>query len=114
MEARTTPLASRGHATWRAVATVVAAAAAVGVAVGFATHLLLARQSSGPAALRLPELHGQATWPAGTRPAPLFTLRNAVDGSTTSLASTHGRVTLIAFLDSRCKTLCPVIGRQLG
>ena len=59
---------------------------------------------------RCRSLHGQATWPAGKRPAPPFTLRNVLGGSV-SLASTRGHVTLIAFLDSRCKSLCPFIGR---
>jgi len=35
-------------------------------------------------------------------------------GGSVSLASTRGRTTLIAFLDSRCRSLCPVVGRALG
>jgi cytochrome oxidase Cu insertion factor (SCO1/SenC/PrrC family) len=98
-------------ATLRGIGVIVATAAVVGVGAGFGAHLLLAspRETAPP----LPELHGQATWPAGKRPAPAFTLRDVL-GGTTSLASMQGRPTLIAFLDSRCKTLCPVIGRQLG
>src|SRR5207244_13629427 len=35
-------------------------------------------------------------------------------GGTTSLASARGNVTLIAFLDSRCRSLCPIVGRAIG
>ena len=108
-----TPLPARRHATRRFAAVVVAASAAVGALAGLATHVLLAGQSSRAAALSLPELHGQATWPGRKRLAPAFTLPGVLGGST-SLSATQGRVTLIAFLDSRCKTLCPVIGHQLG
>jgi cytochrome oxidase Cu insertion factor (SCO1/SenC/PrrC family) len=113
MEAGATPFAPRRHGLWRGVVIAVAAAAAVGALTGFVAHLILAPRSSTAAAPALPELHGQATWPAGKHPAPLFTLHNVLGGST-SLSSTSGRPTLIAFLDSRCKTLCPVIGGQIG
>lgn len=88
-------------------------AAAVGVVAGAAAHLLLSPLAPRPAALPLPELHGQATWAAGTRPAPKFNLRNVLGGSV-SLASMRGHVTLITFLDSRCRALCPIVGRALG
>jgi cytochrome oxidase Cu insertion factor (SCO1/SenC/PrrC family) len=101
------------RATPGRVATVVTAAAALGVAAGVSAHLLFSPHSARPAALPLPELHGQATWAAGERPAPRFTLHDAL-GGTTSLASMRGRVTLIAFLDSRCHSLCPLIGRAIG
>jgi len=83
------------------------------VIAGVTAHVLLSPEASRGAALRLPELHGQATWAAGTRPAPRFTLRNVFGGSL-SLSRARGRVTLITFLDSRCRGLCPVVGRALG
>jgi protein SCO1/2 len=91
---------------------VVAAAAVVGVMAGVVAHLLDSSPARRPA-LPLPELHGQATWPAGARPAPPFTLRDVLGGDV-SLASTHGHVTLITFLDSHCRELCPIVGRALG
>jgi cytochrome oxidase Cu insertion factor (SCO1/SenC/PrrC family) len=97
----------------RRIALAVALAAVAGVAAGVAAHVLSASPAARPAALPLPELHGQATWAAGQRPAPQFTLRNVLGGSV-SLASTRGHVTLIAFLDSRCRSLCPIVGRALG
>jgi len=91
----------------------VAAAAVTGVVAGVAAHLLLSPQASRPAVLPLPELHGQATWAARTRPAPRFALRNVLGGSV-SLSPGRGRLTLITFLDSRCRQLCPIVGRALG
>ncbi len=88
-------------------------AALAGIAAGVTAHVLTARSTGGPASPALPELHGQATWAAGKRPAPQFTLRNVLGGSV-SLASVRGRATLIAFLDSRCRSLCPIVGRALG
>ncbi len=97
----------------RRVALVICLAAVAGVAAGVVAHVLTAPSAARPAALALPELHGQATWAAGKRPAPQFTLRNVLGGSV-SLASTRGHATLIAFLDSRCRSLCPIVGRALG
>ncbi len=97
----------------RRVALVVGLAAVAGVTAGVVAHVLTAPSAARPAALPLPELHGQATWAAGKRRAPQFTLRNVLGGSV-SLASTRGHATLIAFLDSRCRSLCPIVGRALG
>ena len=94
-------------------AIVVAAAAALGIAGGVAAHVLFSSEPTGGAALRLPELHGQATWAAGARPAPRFTLHDVL-GGTESLAATRGRVTMITFLDSQCRSLCPLVGRAIG
>ena len=90
----------------------VGAAAVLGVGIGAVAHLL-SGDSAQPATLGLPELHGQASWPAGKRAAPPFVLRDVL-GGTRSLASTRGRVTLITFLDSRCHSLCPIVGKTIG
>ncbi len=79
---------------------------------GLGAHLIFS-ESARPSPLALPELHGQATWPAGKRPAPRFALHDVL-GGTVSLPSTNGRVTLITFLDSRCHSLCPLVGRSIG
>ena len=91
---------------------VLVLAAVVGATAGLVAHLLFSGNTR-PASLPLPELHGQASWPAGKRPAPQFMLRDVLAG-TRSLSSTRGRVTLIAFLDSRCHSLCPIVGRSIG
>jgi len=101
-----------GRMTFRRVTIVIGTAAALGVIAGVAAHLLVpatARSSAPP----LPELHGQASWAAGARLAPPFRLHDVL-GGTTSLASARGHVTLIAFLDSRCRSLCPIVGRAIG
>ena len=94
------------------LAIALAIAAVLGVAAGVAAHLVL-RQSAGAAEMQSSELHGQANWAAGERPAPAFALRNVL-GGTGSLASSRGHVTLVTFLDSKCRSLCPIVGRDLG
>jgi cytochrome oxidase Cu insertion factor (SCO1/SenC/PrrC family) len=91
---------------------ILLAAVAVGVGGG---ALVGALTGSGTAAVRLalPTLHGQAVWQAGARPAPNITLRDQ-SGSVVSLAALRGRPVLLTFLDSQCKSSCPIVGRQLG
>jgi cytochrome oxidase Cu insertion factor (SCO1/SenC/PrrC family) len=60
-----------------------------------------------------PREPADATWAAGTRPAPAFTLTNQ-DGRAVALSSLRGRVVLLTFLDSRCKHLCRIEGPSLG
>lgn len=79
---------------------VVACAAAIGIASGVA---LAALRSSHAAAPALPELHGQASWDAGARPAPQA-----------GLPPLRGRTSVITFMDPRCTSVCPVEGRQLA
>jgi cytochrome oxidase Cu insertion factor (SCO1/SenC/PrrC family) len=87
----------------------VALAAIAGVAAGVLVHALRAH-ASAPA---LPALHGQAVWSEGERPAPNFSLRDQA-GALVSLRSQRGHPVLLTFLDSRCRSSCPVVGRQLG
>lgn len=88
----------------------VAAAAAAGIVGGVLFQLLHRTPAAAPA---LPELNGQAVWPAGTRAAPGFALRDQ-NGALVSLHGLRGRTVLLAFLDSRCHSSCPIVGRQLG
>jgi cytochrome oxidase Cu insertion factor (SCO1/SenC/PrrC family) len=94
------------------IAIAIVVAAGIGAVAGGAAHLL-APSKARTAALPLPDLHGQAAWAAGQRRAPPFTLHDVM-GGTGSLASFRGHVALIAFLDSRCRSLCPIIGRAIG
>ena len=82
----------------------VVAAAALGIAAGVAINLLHHRDRPSPGA-SLPRLLGQATWPAGARPAPDFSLADQ-DGRRTTLASLRGRAVMLTFLDSRCHRPC--------
>src|SRR5574340_105611 len=94
------------------LAIALALAVLLGVLAGVAAHLIF-RQSARADGMPLPELHGQATWAAGERPAPAFTFRNVLGGRF-SLATAQGRPTLITFLDSKCRSLCPIVGRDIG
>jgi protein SCO1/2 len=89
----------------------VAVAAAVGVLIGLVAALL--RSSHAPAAPPAPEsMRAQVTWAPGTRRAPSFSLRDQ-RGRVVSAASLRGRPVLVTFLDSRCRSQCPIEGRVL-
>ncbi|MHB8644043.1 MAG: SCO family protein [Gaiellaceae bacterium] len=95
----------------RAAALLLAACAAVGIGGGVALHELV--RPATPAAPPLPELHGQVVWAAGKRPAPPFALHDQ-SGRLVTAASLQGRPVLLTFLDSQCKSRCPIAGRQLA
>src|SRR5258708_7425293 len=95
---------------WYAVS--VASAAIVGIAIGVAFHARLTG-SSADGAVVTPALHGQATWEASRRAAPAFALRDQ-HGRRVTLASLRGRTIALTFLDSLCKSSCPIEGRMLA
>jgi hypothetical protein len=68
----------------RAAATILAVAAALGTAGAAVAHAVLARGTT----LSLPELHGQVTWAAGTREAPVRVPR--------------GRTAIVAYVAPSC------------
>jgi protein SCO1 len=94
----------------RRLALVLVLAALGGALVGVVVR---AADSDAQAGAALPELHGQATWSPGARPAPRFALRDQ-DGRPVSLRQLHGRPVLLTFFDSHCDEQCPVAGHQLG
>ena len=69
--------------------------------------------SGAGAAVRGQAVNGDAVWKAGARPAPGFDLTDQ-RGRSVSLASLRGKPLLLTFLDSKCTTLCPIEGHQLG
>ena len=95
----------------------VVTAALAGVVIGLvaALFLIVAEGPSDPVEdlAGPPMAPADATWAAGTRPAPDFTLANQ-DGRAISLSSLRGRVVLLTFLNSRCKHLCRIEGPVLG
>ena len=99
----------------RLIAAVVAGAILLGVAVGFGSHLLLTGHRA-PAAAQTPKplFDGEATWAAGTRPAPAIDTLRDQNGHLFSLASLRGRPVAIEFFDSHCKQECPLAGRALA
>lgn len=89
------------------------AAVALAVVVGSAGGFVAARVHSKHAGVTLPAFHGQQTWPAGTRPAPAFALRDQ-RGQLVSLEGLRGSPVLVTFLDSRCTSDCPIEARELA
>lgn len=102
----------RSRTPARIILPVLAVAVLAGAGSGELVHVLRAHGASvtRPA---LPAFHGQAVWAAGTRPAPDFALRDQT-GRNISLASLRGRPVILTFLDSQCKSSCPIEGRQLA
>ncbi|HEX6839646.1 MAG TPA: SCO family protein [Polyangia bacterium] len=86
--------------------------AAVGGGAGVGLHLAHGADAARPA-LAFPELHGQAVWPAGRRPAPVFALHDQ-NGRLVSLAGQRGRTVVVAFMDPRCRNECAIEGRALA
>jgi protein SCO1 len=95
----------------RFVALLLGLAVLGGIGAGAIAHAVA--RGTTDTALALPELHGQATWSSGERPAARFTLRDQ-DGTVVSLAELRGRPVLLTFLDSECRDQCSIAGRQLG
>jgi cytochrome oxidase Cu insertion factor (SCO1/SenC/PrrC family) len=91
---------------------ILLAAVVVGAGGGALIRVLT---GSGTAAAKpsLPTLHGQAVWRAGARRAPNVSLRDQT-GRKVTLASLRGSPVVLTFLDSQCKSSCPIEGRQLG
>ena len=86
------------------ITAVLAIAVVAGIGAGAAAHVLLAN-SPAPvvAATTHGPLHGQATWPAGARPAPAITTLHDQTGAHFSLGSLHGHTVAVEFFDSHCK-----------
>jgi len=53
-----------------------------------------------------------ASWAAGARPAPSFSLRDQ-SGRTLTTAGLRGRVTIVSFIDPVCRNLCPLEAKEL-
>ena len=88
---------------WAALACVVVLSA-----LAFAAYAVAQDRGASPGKLR-----ADATWNAGARPAPAVRLRDQT-GRMVTLTAPQGRTVLVAFLDSRCRTICPIEGHQLA
>lgn len=99
------PVASRQRLPRKLTAAVTAAAAVLGVGIGVLVVQLTRPAAPSPSS----SVAGAAaaTWPAGARPAPAFSLRDQ-DGAPVSLASLHGRTAIVTFIDPLCRSECPL------
>lgn len=86
--------------TKRRAALVLACAALLGGGGGAA---LAALHRTSDVHVSLPQLHGQAAWPAGVRPAPAA-----------GLPVLRGRTSVVTFMDPLCTSVCPIEGRRLA
>ena len=92
----------------------VGAAAVVGVCAGLVLHNVFASHAAQAAAApKLRGLWGEATWRAGTRPAPAFALRDG-SGRLVSMRSLRGRTVVLTFMDSLCTNACPIQAKLLA
>ena len=102
-----------------------------GLAIGIALHLALTHSTSTPGASAFGAsalsasvdsgagrpasgLRGEATWAAGTRPAPRITTLRDQRGGLFSLSSLHGHTVVMEFFDSHCHQECPLAGHALA
>jgi protein SCO1 len=90
----------------------VSSAAIVGIAAGVVLHNTF-ESSRAQAEPALPALYGQVTWKSGQSRAPLFTLRDQY-GRRIRLGRYRGRSIVLAFMDSLCKSECPIEARQFA
>jgi len=97
----------------RALVLLVAAGIA-GLGIGLALHFALGGRTAASARSPQPVLHGQASWAAGARPAPLITMLHDQSGRAFSLAALRGRTVAMTFFDSHCTQACPLEGRALA
>jgi protein SCO1/2 len=90
-------------------------ALALGAGVGIVLHVALDARAAAPApaAVKVPALEGQAVWPPGRVAAPEIRLRDQT-GQLVSLHALRGKAVVLAFMDSRCRQVCPLEGRVLG
>jgi cytochrome oxidase Cu insertion factor (SCO1/SenC/PrrC family) len=102
---RRDPLTRLRWVLWVVVLLLAALAAAFYFAQRPAHHAATtaAPQSAGPA----------ATWAAGARPAPAFSLLDE-RGDPISLASLRGRPVIVTFIDPLCRDYCPIEAQRLN
>jgi cytochrome oxidase Cu insertion factor (SCO1/SenC/PrrC family) len=91
----------------------VAAALALGIALG--AGLALMRHSGSSPQSAVSKLPGRpaATWAAGKQRAPAFRLKSP-SGSPVSLGGFRGRPVIVTFIDPVCTSLCPLEAQQLS
>lgn len=90
----------------------VAGAAAVGAGVGIGVAIAQGSGGGSPGKLTARPDPG-VTFPAGSRRAPDFSLRDQA-GRLISLRSLRGRTVIVSFIDPVCRNLCPLEAKVLN
>jgi cytochrome oxidase Cu insertion factor (SCO1/SenC/PrrC family) len=91
----------------------IAAIIVVPAAAGLLIHALTSRSSATPAASGPPPgAYRGSEPPAGIR-LPAFTLRD-YRGDVVGTSALRGKVVLVTFLDTDCKTKCPIFASEIG
>lgn len=90
---------------------VTAAAAVFGTAAGIG--YFLGNRHATPDNYAAVVTPPPVSWPAGTRKAPDFTLRDQRDVPI-SLRAFRGQTTIVTFLDPLCRNICPLEARVLA
>ncbi|MGI8505247.1 MAG: SCO family protein [Solirubrobacteraceae bacterium] len=115
MEAGAGAQAKRARVGPAQIVAVLAGALLIGLGAGVGAHFLLAKPSASATSARAAAgLRGEATWAAGTRPAPQITALRDQSGHRFSLTSLRGRTITMVFFDSHCRQGCPLAGRALA
>ena len=91
---------------------VLGAALVVGLAIGILVARSDSTTSAAPTGPSVPT-GPAATWAAGARPAPDFSLTDQA-GDPVSLARFRGRPVIVTFIDPLCRNLCPLEARVLA
>ena len=105
---RARPQAVRGSVAAAGIGS-VAAAGAIGLIILGAAPMAVAQASPVADTILAESINGAST-PVNF-PAPAFTLTSQ-DGRAVTLASLHGKVVLLTFLDDTCSVDCPLIAQE--
>jgi protein SCO1 len=87
--------------------------ALLGVAVGLLIAVFMTSHGSGSSGIGAVPPGPAATWTAGAKPAPGFTLVDQ-NGNAVSLAAYRGRPVIVTFIDPLCRDYCPLEARVLS
>ncbi len=90
-----------------------ACVALLGVAVGLLIALITTSHGSGSPGIDATPAGPAATWTAGAKVAPGFSLVDQ-NGKPVSLAAYRGRPAIVTFIDPLCRDYCPLEARVLG
>src|SRR5207245_7634535 len=91
----------------------IAAIIVVPAAAGVLVHTLTSGSNASPAASGPPPgVYRGSEPPAGIR-LPAFSLRDD-RGDVVGTSALRGKVVLVTFLDTDCKTKCPIFASELG